>query len=267
MRMVLASPLPRRACARVSTPVSALSLGTVKIGRNVNVKNKCGDHLPLPSPAEVQALLDTAEALGVNVLDTAPAYGVAEERLGSLLKSRKYSFLISSKVGEEFDGQNSHYDFGSAQLQRSVERSLTRLNLTHLDFLFLHCPREDLPVVTNEGIIQTLQTLKNQGKVRHIGASTATVDGGLAACSWADVLMVAYNANYTEQQGVLCKAQECGVGVFLKKALMQGYADKQERARSIRLCLQAPGVLSLVAGTTNPEHLRENCADVLEPQR
>ncbi len=62
--------------------VSLLGLGTVKLGRNEGVKYP--RPFDLPDDRSVVALLETAQSLGINLLDTAPAYGRSEERLGAL---------------------------------------------------------------------------------------------------------------------------------------------------------------------------------------
>ena len=60
--------------------VSPLGLGTVKLGRDQGVKYPNG--FTIPDDAAARALLDQARALGINLIDTAPAYGVSEQRLG-----------------------------------------------------------------------------------------------------------------------------------------------------------------------------------------
>jgi hypothetical protein len=86
--------------------VSPLGLGTVKFGRNQGVKYP--QPFELPSDREALALLEQAWDLGINLLDTAPAYGDSEERLGRLLRQCRRDWVIVTKVGEEFrDGVSS----------------------------------------------------------------------------------------------------------------------------------------------------------------
>src|SRR5690606_39506858 len=66
---------------------SPLGLGTVKIGRNQGVKYPSG--FDLPDDGQVRDLLALARGLGINLLDTAPAYGTSEERLGPLPQGRR----------------------------------------------------------------------------------------------------------------------------------------------------------------------------------
>ena len=111
--------------------VSPLGLGTVKFGRNQGVKYP--QSFELPSDREALALLDLAWELGINLLDTAPAYGESEERLGRLLRHCRRDWVIVTKVGEEFRAGASHFDFSAAATRASVERSLRRLGVETLD--------------------------------------------------------------------------------------------------------------------------------------
>lgn len=89
--------------------VSQIGLGTVKFGRNqkINYPNS----FELPSDNAILELLQSAQELGINVLDTAPAYGTSEERLGKLLKNQRHDWILCTKVGEEFMNGDSFLIF------------------------------------------------------------------------------------------------------------------------------------------------------------
>jgi len=76
--------------------VSPLGLGTVKFGRNQQVKYPTA--FELPDDKQVLNILALARDLGINLLDTAPAYGLSQQRLGKLLSGRQ-DWIIVSKVG------------------------------------------------------------------------------------------------------------------------------------------------------------------------
>jgi aryl-alcohol dehydrogenase-like predicted oxidoreductase len=67
--------------------VSPVGLGTVKFGRNEGVKYPTS--FDIPDMDELSNLLALAKEIGINTLDTAPAYGLSEERLGELLKGQR----------------------------------------------------------------------------------------------------------------------------------------------------------------------------------
>ena len=81
--------------------VSPLGLGTVKLGRNEQVKYP--NAFSIPDDQQAGELLELARDLGINLIDTAPAYGNSEQRLGALLKGQRHEWVICSKVGEEFE--------------------------------------------------------------------------------------------------------------------------------------------------------------------
>src|SRR5690606_15619655 len=86
-----------RPLGQTGLTVSALGLGTVKFGRNTGVKYPRSFELPDRSAAA--NLLSLARDLGINLLDTAPAYGESEERLGELLQGQRQDWLICTKAG------------------------------------------------------------------------------------------------------------------------------------------------------------------------
>ena len=72
--------IAKRYLGNTGIQLSMIGLGTVKIGRNTDVKY--AESFELPSDQEVIELLTEAAKLGINCLDTAPAYGSSEKRLG-----------------------------------------------------------------------------------------------------------------------------------------------------------------------------------------
>ena len=80
--------------------VSAIGLGTVKFGRNQGVHYP--DAFTIPDARSAASLLALARELGINLIDTAPAYGDSETRLGQLLKGQRQHWVLCTKVGEEF---------------------------------------------------------------------------------------------------------------------------------------------------------------------
>ncbi|MDG4598148.1 MAG: aldo/keto reductase [Candidatus Contendobacter sp.] len=242
--------------------VSPLGLGTVKFGRNQGVKYPRS--FALPSDREALALLELAWELGINLLDTAPAYGESEERLGRLLRQRQRDWVIVTKVGEEFHAGESHFDFSAAATRASVERSLRRLGVEALDAVLIHSSGDDLAILEREEVLPTLLDLKQAGLVRAVGMSSKTVAGGLRAVECCDVVMVTYNPRQREELSVIRAA--AGKGVLIKKGLLSGHLDRISEVDPVRtslwLIFAEPGVSSVVVGTLNPDHLRANVAAV-----
>lgn len=241
--------------------ISTIGLGTVKFGRNKKVKYPGGENYTLPTDAEIEMLLDTAIENGINVIDTAPSYGSAEERIGNLLGKRRDKFLIFTKVGEIFDNDTgvSNYDFSVKSIIESVHQSLKRLKIERLEGVLLHCPADDLSIINNNEILAVLNKLKQQGLIKSIGASTMSLEGGLKAAELFDILMVSYNRDYRAELPVIQKAKQQGCAVFIKKGLKSGHFKPEELPSLYQAIKQDCPDTCLVIGTMNKENLQGAC--------
>lgn len=241
--------------------VSPIGLGTVKLGRNQGVKYPSG--FELPGDKEAANLIALAKDLGINLIDTAPAYGISEERLGPLLQGQRHDWIICSKVGEEFEDGQSHFDFSATHTRRSVERSLRRLRTDFIDLVLIHSDGNDLDIIQHGEALRTLATLKREGLIRAFGMSTKTVDGGIEAAKFSDCVMVTYNLNHREEEPVLDYCAEHRKGVLIKKALASGHialdTDCDPVQASMDFLYAHPAVSSAVIGTINPRNLADNC--------
>lgn len=238
--------------------ISRLGLGTVKFGRNEGVKYPEG--FQIPQDSELVVLLELAKSLGINVLDTAPAYGTSEERLGKLLKGQRDDWIIVGKAGEEFENGESSYYFTPDHFKRSLDRSLERLQTDYLDVLLIHSDGRDMDILNNDDLIKTMHQFKEERLVKAIGASTKTRAGGIKALELMDVVMATYTQDYQDELAVLDYAAENNKGVILKKALSSGHAQSMEDA--FKFSFSHPAVNSVIVGTINPQHLRSNAAAV-----
>ncbi|PCC97708.1 aldo/keto reductase [Halopseudomonas pelagia] len=244
--------------------VSPLGLGTVKFGRNTGVKYP--QQFELPDDRQALELLALAHDLGINLIDTAPAYGTSEERLGTLLAGQRQNWVICSKVGEEFEQGQSHFNFSAAHTRLSVERSLRRLNTDYLDLVLVHSDGNDLQVLNGEAY-PALEQLKREGLIRAFGFSGKTVEGGIAALEAGDCAMVTYNLAEQGERSVLDFALSHNKGILIKKALASGHLCLQGEdpaKKSLELVFAHPAVASAIIGTINPRHLQQNVISALK---
>jgi aryl-alcohol dehydrogenase-like predicted oxidoreductase len=255
------APLTPAPLGDTGLSVAKLSLGTVKLGRDQGVKYPTP--VRIPTDTEARELLATAQGLGINMLDTAPAYGRSEERLGQLLAGQRAQWLICTKVGEEFvDGQSSH-DFSPEHCRFSIERSLTRLQTDYLDIVLIHSNGDDLNILDKFGTLEALQALQQAGKIRAVGISHKTYAGAERALDLrADVIMATLNTEQTQDLPLIKRAALQGCGVLIKKALSSGHG----KASDLKFVSEQAGVHSIVVGTTSPIHLSENVAVLTEEQ-
>jgi aryl-alcohol dehydrogenase-like predicted oxidoreductase len=244
--------------------VSPLGLGTVKLGRDQGVKYPNG--FTIPDDDQARQLLTQARDLGINLIDTAPAYGRSEERLGPLLRGQRDHWVIVSKVGEEFEEGQSRFDFSAAHTRFSIERSLKRLETEQIDLVLVHSDGNDLHILQHEEVYQTLEALKQEGKIGGFGLSGKTVEGGLKALERGDCAMVTYNLNEQAERPVLDYAAEHGKAILVKKALASGHVCLSPGVDPVRASFELlfghPGVSSAIVGTINPVHLAHNVATV-----
>ena len=246
-----------RALGGTGMQVSALGFGTVKLGRTEGVKYP--QAFTVPDDKEARALLDLSRDLGINLIDTAPAYGNSEERLGKLLKADLKQWLICSKVGEEFSEGQSSFDFSAEHTRMSVERSLRRLQTDYIDMVLVHSDGNDLDIIQNSEALQTLAELKQRGWIRAFGMSTKTVAGGLLAAEQSDVVMVTYNLNEQADVAVLDYCREHNKGALIKKAFASGHrCDGDAVTEALAMIFSHAGASSAIVGTINPVHLRDN---------
>jgi aryl-alcohol dehydrogenase-like predicted oxidoreductase len=247
--------LKRNKLADTDMHVSIVGLGTVKWGRLDGLKYPVGR--ALPEDQEIREFLALARDLGINLLDTAPAYGVSEERLGHLLRGARQQWVISTKAGEEWINGASHFDFSGETIRKSVERSLKRLQTDYIDVLLIHSHGiDEASLIEDEQVFEVLEQLKQEGKLRTFGMSSKTKIGGFKTISHqaTEVAMITFNADYLDERDVIMLAQKKQKSIFVKKALGNGKLP----STALKLVFNEPGVTSVIVGTTNPAHLREN---------
>jgi aryl-alcohol dehydrogenase-like predicted oxidoreductase len=235
----------------------------------------------------VRRLLDDALDAGLNVIDTAECYEAGEELIGEAVSGRRNDFHLFTKCGH-FEG-NGRPDWRPESLLRSVERSLKRLRVDHVDLVQLHSCSED--ELRGGDVIAALERARERGWTRYIGYSG---DGGAAKyaieCGRFDTLQTSLSiADQEALDRTLPLARERGLGVIVKRpianaawrtgkapssAYHQPYWERLQRLRydflagpleaSIALALRftvfAPGVHTAIVGTTRPGRWRENAA-------
>lgn len=249
----------KRVLGSTGIDVSVLGLGTVKIGRNQQVKYPSG--FELPDDKAVIELFELAQSLGINFIDTAPAYGSSEQRLGELLPDR-HDWVIVTKVGEIFENTQSRFDFSYDYTVNSVEQSLRKLKRDVLDVVLVHSDGNDMAIINNEPVFEALESVKSKGLIKAYGMSSKTVEGGCWVVENCDVVMATANLDYDDERPVLELAEKLNKGVIIKKGLQSGHADSASGGggvdASFQHILNLPGVSSMIVGTINQSHLCDN---------
>jgi aryl-alcohol dehydrogenase-like predicted oxidoreductase len=249
--------------------------------------------------AEAGQILNKVLDLGINYIDTSPDYGPSEEMIGKTLANRRSEYFLASKCGCNVDasgkGQSPAHVWSRQQLLWNIDNSLRLLKTDHLDVWQLHgtLPEELYGGATGE-VIQTLQEIKKQGKVRWFGLSFKNggpgdplyPDGYTHAyitefLKWNvfDLFQVVYGGLVRRNEIAINTAAAKGLGVVARGIVKQYQANIAERftqANLQELCahgesasqfllrfgMNHPGISTMIIGTGSPAHLEENVKSV-----
>ncbi|MFP4104782.1 MAG: aldo/keto reductase [Phycisphaerae bacterium] len=232
-----------------------------------------------------ERVLKTALDEGVNVVDTAACYGNSEEKIGKAIADRRDEYFLFTKCGHEAGLDMPEWT--PELMEKSVERSLKRLQTDRVDLLQLHtCDRQKLQA---GDVVEVGHKMVEQGKARYIGYSGDGDNARFAIKSGLfDTLQT--SVNIVDQDGidnVLPRAEERNMGVIIKRPIANAlwvWDDRPEsdyfrrywdllremdypflRAESrqavftaLRFSAFTEGVDCVLVGSTNPDHIRSD---------
>jgi aryl-alcohol dehydrogenase-like predicted oxidoreductase len=212
--------LKKRILGRTGLKVSELSLGGLFIS-----------HFGSAETQESVAAVRRALELGVNYIDTAPAYGNSEEVLGLALEGVSQPYYLSTKLG----GRPRPFDPKDKRLLRqSFEMSLEALRRDRVDILMVHEP--DRPGQYEwwsdyerfaGPVVELLAELKEEGLIRFtgLGGTTAYELARIVATGQFDVVLTAFNYSLLWRQAretVIPEARKQKMGIIIGSPLQQG---------------------------------------------
>ena len=291
--MLPIEPMKYRPLGNTGLQVSVLGFGASSLGsvfRPVTLED---------SIATVHAALEG----GMNFIDVSPSYGetLAELRLGRALEGvPRDSYILATKIGS-YSEPRGDYDFSRASTERSVEHSLKRLGVDHIDLIQCH----DIEFADHDQVIDetlpTLHRLKEQGFVRHIGITglplkifpsildrvpPGTVDTILSFCHYElNDTSLADLIPYLQEKGVgIINASPTGMGLLTQRGapawhpstetIREGCRKAMEHCRAkgvdiVKLALQFAcdneAIASTLVGSANPDNIRANIAYLEQP--
>jgi aryl-alcohol dehydrogenase-like predicted oxidoreductase len=248
--------------------VSALGFGAGHIG-DYNSDEKI-----------INKLLNTAVDLGITLFDTARGYGASEDRIGRFLSHRRGEIVLSTKVGYSIPG---YKDWTYECVIAGVNEALKQLRTDYIDIVHLHsCPVE---VLMNNGVIDALEKVKEEGKIK-VAAYSGENEHLAYALESGRFGSIQTSINIADQRNLdslLPRAKVKGLGVIakrpaanaawmfkeipagmyaeeywnrLKRMNLHHHINLQETA--LRFAAFTWGVDSVIVGTTNINHLKEN---------
>ncbi len=217
-----------RTLGRTGLKVSEIGFG----GAQVGIPNYMETWDP-QGAREQQTILDAlnrALDLGLNYLDTAPAYGegTSEEVLGRVVARRRDEIVLATKL-TDYDGKS---------VIESAENSLRRLQTDVIDLLQFHggdYEKDDLDTIFDGGGIEALHKLRDEGKIRFLGFTAERPSGGVSAliASGAfDAMQIRYNFTYQgacdfiNPRGVMREAEDQNMGIAIMRPLTSGIVQR-----------------------------------------
>lgn len=209
-----------RCLGRTGIKVSEISLGTVELGMQYGIPVQ-GRHLK-PSQVEAEAILNKALDLGINLIDTARAYGDSEAIIGRALASRRHEYILASKVDYRQNPNRGNSTLHE-QIVASVHESLDALQTDFIDIMQIHSASAE--VIRQGEVAEVLQQLQAEGIIRFIGVTVYGEEAALAAirAGTYDCVQIAYSVlDRQPETQILPEAMSSGVGVVARSVLLKG---------------------------------------------
>ena len=270
----MAEQLATATLGRTGLEVTRLGYGAMEV--------RGGPRGRATNDAEAEAILTAVLDAGITYIDTSNDYGLSEELIGRFISDRRDEYYLATKCGCVGPSGGPH-DWTRANLLRGLEQSLELLRTDYVDVMQLH--GASVEESEREGVVDTLNEMRGQGKVRHIATSTS-VPNLPTFIGWGsfDLFQIPYSALNRDHEEWISKAAQAGIGTVIRGGVQKGepgegggQADawgKFEQAKLdelraegesrtafiLRYTLSHPDVHTIIVGTKNPVHLRENLA-------
>lgn len=248
----------RASASKIPTPAAAA--GTLLLGGDLEVSRMgfgamriTGDGIWGPPPDVEAALtvLKRAQALGVNFIDTADAYGpdVSEELIHQALHPYPAGFVVTTKGGMTRQGPNRWAaDCRPEHLRLACDASLQRLGIERHELYQLHAVDSKVPYAESVGELGRLQ---REGKIRHIGVSNVSVEQLAEARAIVKVVSVQnrYNVADRDSEPVLQVCERDGIAFIPWGPL----AQRAQAADSVEPRIAALQAVAAQRGISMPQ--------------
>ncbi|MBQ7569001.1 aldo/keto reductase [bacterium] len=217
---------------------------------------------------------------GINYFDLAAGDGSCFPIYGEALHDLRQSLFYQIHFGADYAKGTYGWSLDLDTIKRSVELQLKELRTDYIDYGFIHCQDEiaDWQVYLKNGVYEYIQSLKEQGVVRHIGLSSHTPSVIQQIMDEADIdmLMFSINPAYDYGQGEYakgsvderyavyrrCEKESVGISVMkpfsgaqLLDAALSPFGRALTAYQCIRYALDKPGVLTVLPGAKSLEEV------------
>lgn len=202
-------PSANRDCA-----VGRIGLGTVQFGLDYGISNAGGK----VSDREISGILARAKLLGLDLIDTAIAYGDSEQRLGSV-------GVADWRVVTKLPALDTAREWTVGDIVHLVEGSLQRLGLRKLDAILLHRP-EQLCSDLGPTLRAALHQCRKDGLVGRVGMSVYGPEDCLKHLDWDDLGLVQAPLNILDRRmiesGLVQQLRARGIALHVRSVFLQG---------------------------------------------
>ena len=221
-----------------------LVLGTVQFGLNYGINNQQGK----PSDSSVKSILDKAYTTGITLLDTAEAYGDAQERIGLYHNKYGNKFKVITKFSSSVKNLPSNIS----------DRVLNNIKILNIDSLYCYMFHSfnDFNNYFYE-FEKDLCLLKNNGFIQKMGISLQTNEEFEKILEFdnIDLIQIPFNLldNSNKRNEILIKAKQKGIEVHTRSVFLQGLifknpTDKNPIVKSLKSELE---ILNRIANKSN----------------
>ena len=228
------------------TAAGRLVLGSAQWSQDYGIANRTGP----PGLHELQRILDTATAAGIQTIDTARAYGPAEELVGRLTAGSG-GWRIVTKLADDVAGPGARDAIAAAR--KSLEASRQALRRERLDAVLLH--RAEHRRAHGGALWRSLVEERDRGTVGELGVSVDSPEEAFAALEDPELDLIQVAASLLDQRlvrrGFFERAGDRGVEVFVRSIFLQGVAHLRPEELPSHLIDLAPVLRSIRAWATD----------------
>ncbi|WP_442601629.1 aldo/keto reductase [Paenibacillus sp. KN14-4R] len=210
-----------RRLGKTQLKISVIGVGTWQFG---------GEWGQSFSQDEVDAILDRAGELGINLIDTAECYGdhLSEKLIGDYLSRRKREdWVVATKFGHHFTNLfERSQEWSSTQVLEQLDASLLALRTDYIDLYQFHSGTDEM--FNNDELWTMLDKQKQAGKIRHLGTSIGSNDNlhqtAASTKVGSEAIQVVYNRlDRVPEERVFPSSQEQDLGVLARVPLASGF--------------------------------------------
>jgi len=240
--------------------------------------------------AQAERLLNGVLDAGINYIDTSPDYGPSEDMIGKYISHRRSEYYLATKCGCDIPpsgnaGVERRHLYTGKQLLHNIDHSLKRLKTDYVDVWQIHNAYPEQ--LQNTDVLETMQQVKESGKVRHIAMSMSGSAQGYGYAQirdylrseWSafDAMQVWYSALVRHSEREITKAADKGIGTIIRGATrridpydsladactklnLDNLRDSDETTAQflLRFVITNPDVHTIIVGTKNLDHLADN---------